>query len=178
MITLPHLSYIRQKDPRLAETLTSLMDQINGIHIQNGSANIQAPPAIASIAVTASNGFVSVLINDPAGQALENLGLHYFVEWSTDKNFVNPGPTVEDVGPSRGEYIFTGNLTTYWRVTSQFRNSSVRSPYTYFGGAQNPTAVVGGGAAGGSPPGGGSGSGGGGGGFGGGGGGQSRIVEL
>ena len=168
MLTLPHLLYIKRKDPRLAESLESIVNSLNGIHVQGGNANIAPPPKIALLAVTASNGFFSVVITDPAGQAESNLGLHYFVEWSTDKNFVNPGPTVEDIGPSRGEYLYIGNLTTYWRVTSQFRNSSVRSPYVYFGGAQNPTAVTGGGTVGGgTPPGGGSGSGGGGGGFGG-----------
>lgn len=171
VLTLPHLPYIRKKDARLAETLKKLQDEINSIHTQDGSANV-APPTIGSLTVTASNGFFSVLITDHAGSLQDNLGLHYFAEWSTDKNFVNPGPTVEDLGPSRGEYIFIGNLTTYWRCYSQFRNSLVRSPFVYFGSPQNPTAVVGGGAAGGTPPGGGSGSSGGGGGFGGGGGGR------
>lgn len=177
MLMLPELEYVRAKDPRLGDALQKIVEEINRVHTQPGSANIPAPPTIGLLTVTASNGFFSVSINDPAGQTQANLGLHYFLEWSTDPNFANPAPTVEDIGAARGEYLYIGNLTTYWRAYSQFRNSSVRSPFVYFGSAQNPTAVVGGGVAGGTPPGGGSGSGGGGGGFGGGSGGRRLNVQ-
>jgi uncharacterized membrane protein YgcG len=171
VLTIAQLAPIRDKDPYLYETLTNMVNEVNGLHTQTGSANgapVAAPPTIQAISVSAANGFFTITINDPAGLAQMNLGLHYFLEWDVNPNF--PNPTSEDISASRGEYIYLGNLTTYWRAKSQFRNSPMSSPYVYFGTQQNPTAVAGGGAAGGAPAGGGSGSGGGGGGFGGGGG--------
>lgn len=166
MLTLPHLTHIRNIDVRLYETIKTLQDEINGQHVQGGNSHVGSPPTIAQVTVTAQNGFFSIQILDPAGAQQNNLGLHYFVDWALDANFSNP--TTEDISAARGELIYLGNVTAYFRAYSQFRNSTLRSPFVYYGGA-HPIGVAGGGTVGGgTPPGGGSGGQGGGGGFGGG----------
>ncbi len=180
MLTIAQLAPIKDRDPYLYESLVLIVQELQNMAKLTGTSGtpIPAPPDIASITVTASNGFFSVKLSDPAGQAQDNLGLHRFIEWDTNPAF--PNPTVEDIGPSLSEYIQLGNQTLYFRAYSQFRNSP-RSKKIVYGGA-NPIAVNGGGSAGPAPPGGGSGSGGGGGGFGGnnftGGGGRLKVSTL
>lgn len=166
MLVLPHLGRIKDKDPYLGETVESLMREINLIATQTGTSgrSLPAPPNIRTIAVSAQNGQFSITLTDPDGQAAQSLGIHYFLEWDTNPAF--PNPTVEDMGPARGESLQLGNLTLYWRAYSQYRNSPISQKIVY--GGSSPIAVVGGGAAVPAPPGGGSGGGGGGGGFGGG----------
>lgn len=165
MLTLPHLGRIEAQDPYLGETLRKIQEHINLIATQTGTSGtpLPAPPNIRSITVTAQNGQFNITLSDPDGQALQSLGIHYFLEWATDAAFSNP--TVEDIGPSRGESLQLGNLTLYWRAYSQFRNSTISQKIVY--GGTSPIAVVGGGNAVPAPPGGGSGGSGGGGGFGG-----------
>lgn len=166
MLVLPHLGRIEGKDPYVAETFRQLLAEINLIAKQTGTSGqlLPAPPNIRGIAVSAQNGQFSITLTDPDGQAAASLGIHYFLEWATDTAFSNP--TVEDIGPARGESLQLGNLTLYWRAYSQFRNSPASAKIVY-GGTTSPIAVVGGGAAVPTPPGGSSGGAGGGGGFGG-----------
>ena len=177
MLTLKHLGLIEGAKSLndvppayLAETLRALMNAHNTMTKKTGVSDtpLPAPPNIRAIAVTAQNGQFNITITDPDGQAQASLGLHYFLEWDTTPAFANP--TVEDIGPARGESLQLGNQTLYWRAYSQFRHSPISQKIAY--GGANPIAVVGGGAATPPPPGGGSGGSGGGGGFGGG----SRIA--
>ncbi|GAC1632854.1 MAG: hypothetical protein NVS9B14_06690 [Candidatus Acidiferrum sp.] len=164
-LTIAQLAPIRSRDPYLYEALLKIVQEINNIGTRTGSSGtpLSAPPRIASVTVNAGGGDVSLTINDPAGQAQPNLGLHYFIEYDTNPAF--PNPTVLDNGPSRGAFLHLPGLTLYFRVTSAFRNSA-NSPYVTWGGT-TPAAVATGGTSTVNPPGGGSGSGGGGGGFGG-----------
>jgi hypothetical protein len=163
-LTIAQLAPLQSRDPYLYESLVKIVQEMGTIANQTGTSGtaLPAPPNIASIAVTAANGYFSVTINDPAGQAQNNLGLHYFIEYDTNPAF--PNPTTIDNGPSRGAYLSLGNLTLYFRAYSQFRNSAISGKINF--GGTTPTPVTGGGSAGPPPPGGGSGSGGGGGGFG------------
>lgn len=166
MLNLPNIEHVRRIDQRLYESLTKIVGVIKDIAQQTGTSNdpLPTPPTIATISVSASNGFFSVSIIDPAGQQQPNLGLHYFIEYSTNPAFPPSITTVFDNGPSRGAYLSLGNQTLYFRAYSQFRNSKISQKVVY--GGSSPIAVSGGGSAGPTPPGGGSGSGGGGGGFG------------
>jgi hypothetical protein len=175
MLNPPQLAVIKDRDPYLYETLTQIVDEVNGIASQTGSSanQLAAPPNIAALNVVAMNGQFTIAITDPAGQAQPNLGLHYFLEYDTNPAF--PNPTVEDIGPSRGKSLQLGNLTLYWRAYSGFRNSLLSKKVNF--GGKSPTAVVGGGAAVPPPAGAGSGAAGGGGGFGGGGETRSRQTR-
>jgi hypothetical protein len=166
VLSIPQLAKIRDIDPYLHETLVRIVAEVNGIATSTGASGtpLAAPPEIAQVKASASGGLLSVTITDPAGAAQANLGLHYFVEWDTKPSF--PNPTVEDIGPARGEQIFIGNQTVYVRAYSQFRNSPISPKVTY--GGSKAIAVAGGGTVTPpAPPGGGSGSGSGGGGGGG-----------
>ena len=163
---LRHLGWIESNfDPRLAETFRELLQEVNLIGTQTGASGtrLPAPPNIRAISVTAQNGQFTITLTDPDGQAGQSLGIHYFLEWDTNPAFTNP--TVEDVGPARGESLQLGNLTLYWRAYSQYRNSPISKKIVY--GGTSPIAVAGGGNAVPPPLGGGSGGAGGGGGFGG-----------
>lgn len=167
MPPLKHLGFLESTyDPRLAETFRQLSQAIDNVANSAGVSGLasKAPPTLRSIAVTAANGFFNVVVTDPEGQAQPSLGIHYFFEWDTSSAFTSAQAI--DNGPSRNGYFALGNLTTFWRAYSQYRNSP-RSTAIIFGGS-TPTPVVGGGAAGPAPaPSQGSGGAGGGGGFGG-----------
>lgn len=168
MPNLPHLAHIETSiDARLAETLRTLNEAIGLVASKagvSGSAT-QAPPNVRSILVTAANGFFNVVLTDPQGLVQPSLGIHYFIDWDLTPAFSSP-QTIDN-GPSRNGYFALGNLTTYWRAYSQYRNSP-RSAFLVYGGTK-PIAVVGGGGAGPAPAASqGSGGAGGGGGFGGG----------
>lgn len=170
MLNVPQLARLKDLPgigPYLHEALTKVINEVNGMQNQTGSANggaVEAPPEIAGLSVSEQNGWLSVSINDPAGLAHPNLGLHYFVEVDTHNAFSNA--TSYDISAARGTTIYIGNNTVYVRAFSQFRNSPNQSARVNYGGG-TPTAVVGHGSAM-TLPGGSSGSAGGGGGFGGG----------
>ena len=113
MITLKHLGTIERDNPLLGETLRDIQKHINMIATQTGTSGdpLPAPPNIRSIVVTAQNGQFNIVLSDPDGQAAPNLGIHYFLEWSTDPAFPAGTTTVEDIGPGRGESIQLGSLT-------------------------------------------------------------------
>src|SRR6266404_4020921 len=144
MLVLPHLGRIEGNDPYVAETFRQLLNAANLIAKQTGTSGqpLPAPPNIRAIAVSAQNGQFTITLTDPDGQAGVSLGIHYFLEWDTNPAF--PNPTVEDMGPARGESLQLGNLTLYWRAYSQYRNSPISKKIVY--GGSSPIAVVGGGA--------------------------------
>lgn len=145
MLTLPHLNYHQQRDPRLGETLKAIQTAINGMGTKAGIDPVGAfppPTAPAQINVTATNGWFDVTLLDPDPQR----GVQYFVESDTNPSF--PAPRTYPLGTSRTFYHQLGNQTLYWRGYSQYPGSDP-SGYVIFGGA-NPVAVTGGGASG--PP--------------------------
>jgi hypothetical protein len=147
MPALKHLGYLKNAfDPRLAETLEELSQALDNVAQKAGVAgnSTAAPPQIRSLAVSAANGFFSVAIVDPLGEAQPSLGIHYFLEYDISSAFSNR--QVVDNGPSRNAYLALGSQTLFFRVYSQYRNSP-RSPYVIYGGNQ-PIGVVGGGSAG------------------------------
>ncbi len=151
MPPLKHLGFLETTyDPRLAETLRTLSQAIDNVAAQAGvSGNAtKAPPNVRSITVTAANGYFSVTITDPEGQAQPSLGIHYFIEYDTSPSFANR-QTIDN-GPSRNAYLSLGSQTLYWRAYSQYRNSP-RSTYIVYGGS-TPIGVAGGGSAGPSLP--------------------------
>ena len=165
MISLPNLAWAKGFHSRLYESLVSIRDGLRLVAQETGvSGNpLDTPPKISQLQVTASNGFFSIAIIDPAGTQQPNLGLHYFLQYSVDAGFTQSQQLPEQT--SRNATIFLGNLTLFWRVASQFRNSSL-SPWVYLGGT-TPTSITGGSASSPTlPPSQGGGSGGGGGGFG------------
>ena len=171
-LTIPLIGSLT--DPVQKQIFEQIVSEINGIGSQVGTSGtpLAAPPNIAGVSVSGGNGDLSVVINDPAGKAQPNLGLHYFVEWDTSPAFSNP--TQEDIGASRGELLRVGVQSgpVYVRVYSQFRSGPI-SKHVVFGtlqanGSVTPTPVSVGGTTSPGSPGGGGGAGGGGGGFGGG----------
>jgi hypothetical protein len=158
MLSLPHLEYVRRKDPRLGETIDSLRESIISLAKQAGlgpSGQIPAPQ-IESISVTATNGVFSISVTD---KSATHLGISYFCEYADNPNFDNSHTLF--MGPSRNENgLFLGSGTFYFRAFSQYQNSP-KSAKVVFGGS-TPTGVAGGGAIAGPtlPPSNGSGSGG------------------
>jgi len=137
-ISIPNENYIRATNPKLYEAIVALKNAIPNLQLP-------APPQVASINVTASNGVFQVALVD-AGNPVKGVG--YFVEYDTDPGF--PQPHVIDLGASRTWRGTLGNLTLYFRGFSQYMPplDSPPSPTLAFGGNANPTAVTGGGSAG------------------------------
>lgn len=137
-IHIPNTDYIRQSNPKLYEAIIALRNAIPNLQLS-------APPQVASINVTATNGVFQATLVD-AGNPVKGIG--YFLEYDTSPAF--PQPHVIDLGASRSWRGTLGNLTLYWRAYSQYAPplDSPPSPTLAFGGNVTPTAVVGGGSSG------------------------------
>src|SRR5690242_4273968 len=131
MITLPHLPYIRTKDPKLGETIDDLRKAFISLAQQAGlspSGQIAAPQ-IQSISVTAANGVFSVTVTD---KSATHLGINYFLEYADNANFNNSHTLF--MGPSRSENgLFLGSGTFYFRAFSQYLSSTPSAKVTYGG---------------------------------------------
>ena len=124
------------------ETFKALHQGLISLAQQAGlgvSGQITAPE-LQSIAVTAANGIFSVSVVD---KSETHLGISYFVEYADNPSFDNSHTLF--IGPSRNENgLFLGSGTFYFRVFSQYLNST-QSPKIVYGGA-TPLGVAGGGA--------------------------------
>lgn len=149
MLSIPQVEKFRKQDPYLHETLTQIISAINSLARQVGADPVgvaAAPPSIAALGATASNGQVNVQIVDryPIANPATTKTLRYFVECSTDAGFVNVVHT-EYLGPARNKNFVLGNQTLYFRAYSQLQNSPPSKPVAF--GGSNPTAVAVGGSA-------------------------------
>lgn len=133
---IPGLDYIRQKDPKLHETISAIVAALP-------KANLPAPNPITAINVSAQDGIYHATISD-SGQVQKGIG--YFLEYDTDQNFTKP--TIIDLGASRQYRGYLGNQSLYWRGYSQMSppfNSMPSAPLVH--GGKLPIVVPGGGAA-------------------------------
>jgi hypothetical protein len=151
-LQLPHIDYLRQKDPRLAESLQAVQDAINQMALQTASSPsgpMPTPVKPTSLQVSASGGIFDIAIadNNPANS---KLAPDYFLEYSTSPSFFQP--TVIHLGPARNHRANLGNQTLYWRAYAQHGRSSQPSEPVYFGSQTAPTGVAGGGATAGPTP--------------------------
>ena len=143
-LNLPNLEWIRQKDPRLLETILALSQHVENLSnnsVASTQSDYPAPSNIGAVNVTAADGIHDVKITD---NAVIRRGVNYFLEYATEPHFTNP--IVVHIGTSRNWRGYLGNLTTYWRAYSQYPGSKPSAP-VYFGGS-TPTQVIGGGSAG------------------------------
>jgi len=146
MLTVSQLAPLKSRDPYLYETLVKIVSAVNSTSQRAGvdpSTPAPAPSQIASLAVSAANGWFDLAISDPSNT---RPGLFYFAESDTTPAFASP--RVHFLGASRNLYIQLGNQTLYWRAYSQYVGS-LPSPPVAFGSP--PTAVSGGGASGPTP---------------------------
>jgi len=142
MLNLPHLPYLRGKDPLLAETIESLKKGLISLAEQAGigASGQIAAPQIQSILVTAANGAFLVTVTD---KSATHLGINYFVEYADNANFANVHTLY--LGPSRSSPpIFLGSGTFYFRAFPQYQNSPPGAKVVY--GGSTPIGVSGGGA--------------------------------
>jgi len=141
-MSVRNLDYLRQKDPRLYEALSdiiqqhrTLVEQVNG----NSNGAPLPPPSIAGMKVTANNGHFNIAIQD-GGKIYRDV--HYYVEHADNPNFTNP--SIIHLGHTRNHDIYLGNVTRYWRAYSSYSSSPPGVP-AYHGSRRSPIAVVGGG---------------------------------
>jgi hypothetical protein len=129
----------------LATALTRLMDGVNNLGdnlAADPAGTKDPPPTIQAITVKANGGLVHATIND--ANPIQR-GLHYFIEYSAEANFLQPH--VVHLGASRSMSPLTlpakddnGNAQTfYFRAYSQYPGGLPGKPI-YFGGTA-PTAV-------------------------------------
>jgi hypothetical protein len=146
LLTVAQLAPIKDRDPYLYETLTKVVAAVNATSQRAGvdpSTPSPAPSPLASLAVSAANGWFDISITDTSDA---RPGLFYFAESDTTPAF--NAPRVHFLGASRNLYLQLGNQTLYWRAYSQYIGSLPSMPVTF--GAP-PTAVSGGGVTGPSP---------------------------
>lgn len=142
-LTLPHLPYIKSKDPRLHETFVALQNAINSLTKQAGlgPAGQITQSTIQSISVAAANGIFTVSIID---KSAAHLGVNYFIEYATNPGFA--GAFTLFLGPSRDVNGWNlGSQTYYFRAFSQYQNSQPSTRVVY--GGTTPIGVAGGGSA-------------------------------
>jgi hypothetical protein len=145
-LQLPHIDYLRQRDPRLAEAIEGIQSAINNLASQLGGAPVgsqNAPIPPQALNVTAAGGIFDIAISDPYPATTE-VAPEYFLEYSASPTF--SAPVVIHLGPARNHRAYLGNQTLYWRCYSQVGRASPPSALTYFGPVNAPAAVAGGGA--------------------------------
>ena len=143
MTGIRNLNYLRNKDPKLFETLSDIIQQHSNLTEQvNGNSTGQplAPPNVAGVTVTAQNGHFNVAIQD---QGKIYRDVHYYVEHADNPSFANP--QIIHLGHSRNHDIYLGNVTRYFRAYSAYASSAAGDP-AYHGSPIAPLPVVGGGA--------------------------------
>jgi|SRR5689334_13988783 len=146
MLTVAQLAPIKDRDPYLYETLVKIVSALNSTSQRAGvdpSTPAPAPSPVASLAVSASNGWFDLSIADPSAA---RPGLFYFAESDTTPAF--SAPRVYFLGASRNLYVQLGNQTLYWRAYSQYVGSLPSAPVTF---GSPPVAVAGGGSSGPAP---------------------------
>jgi hypothetical protein len=148
-LTVPEIAHVRTRDPRLADALDKIVDEINLTQRTTGVAppgRLPTPSTLGGISVTAAGGKFDVQLNDPG---VQQPGIVYFVEFDTSPNFSNAhvqGPFI-----TRNIHLWLGNATYYFRAYSAYLGGTVTSPHITFGGT-TPTGVAGGGAVAGPTP--------------------------
>jgi hypothetical protein len=148
-LTIPEIAHVRTRDPRLADALDKIVEEINLTQKTTGVAppgRLPTPPTLGGITVTAANGLFDVALTD---LGVEQPGTYYFVEHDTSPSFGNAH--TEGPSSSRNFHLALGNATRYFRAFSAYLGGSVRSPIIVFGGT-TPTGVPGGGGAAGPTP--------------------------
>lgn len=143
-LTVPEIAVVRTQNPRLADALDKIVNEINLTQKATGVAPAgRLPnPTLASIAVAANDGIFDAQLSDPA---VEQPGTSYFLEYSTSPEF--PSASTHVSGPHSGRNISglnLGNQTYYFRAYSAFPGGTATSPIVVFGGT-TPTGVAGGG---------------------------------
>lgn len=141
-----NLEYIRQRDPRLYEALSDLIQQHQAVAQQvngNPTGNPHPPAPIDGVTVTGQNGHFHIQIQHRADIYR---GIQYYAEFADNPGFSNPH-TIH-MGDSREHTQFLGNGTYYWRAFASYASSPPSAP-AYHGGAGAPQPVSGGGVVGG-----------------------------
>ena len=144
-MTIRNLDYIRQKDPRLYEALSDLLQQHSNLTEQvNGNASGQPlpPPSIDGVTVTGQNGHFHIQIQHRSDFYR---GVQYYAEFADNAGFSNRH--IIPMGDSREHTQFLGNGTYYWRAYAAYASSPPSAP-AYHGGAGRPQPVSGGGSVG------------------------------
>lgn len=141
-ITLPHMDWVRTKDPRHYEQMKAVEDALNNMAAQTNASPVgstAAPQSISALTVKVPQaGLFDFQIQD---NSPVNRGIEYFIEYSTSPSF--SAARVIHVGATRNHQEFLGAQTLYFRAYSQYQPSGPSSP-VYFGSQTNPTAVNGG----------------------------------
>lgn len=146
---IDYLSHIPEFGNYLAAALRRLQSGVNDLGNNLAADPTQTkdpPPPVQELNIKASNGDVHAVITD---NSQVQRGVHYFVEYSSEPNFLQPH--VIHLGTSRSAAPFrlpamddNGNPQTFFfRAYSQYPGSHPGKPI-YFGGVV-PTAVTPGG---------------------------------
>ncbi|HLZ14310.1 MAG TPA: hypothetical protein VKP58_17140 [Candidatus Acidoferrum sp.] len=146
MLTVAQLAPLKDRDPYLYETLVKIVSAVNSTSQRAGvdpSTPAPAPPSVASLTVSAANGWFDLAIADPSNS---RPGLFYFAESDVTPGFNSP--RVYFMGASRNLYVQLGNQTLFWRAYSQYIGSQPSAPVTF---GNPPVAVAGGGLSGPAP---------------------------
>lgn len=150
MLSTSQLAYLSIDDPVLYEWLQGLVGSFNQLQKQVGvdvspasQANqqqaIPAPGQPASLTVSASGGVFQITIGASPNAAA---GAQYFLDVSTVPTFDAGKTQTFTFGNTLGLALALGSGSFYFRARTRYANSGY-SPYTYYGTAANPTAVVG-----------------------------------
>lgn len=142
MLNVPQIASM--KDKNLADALQRIVD-----HINLGSRALRfdpqgtfpAPKQVASVNVVGGTGAADIAITDNSivGSG-EVEPIAYWLEYSTDPNFINPPPYQVHLGAARNAHLKVPVAKLYFRVYSQYFGS-LPSPPVVFGGTGAATQV-------------------------------------
>lgn len=137
------LSYIRSKDPKLAELLQAFEKQSTQTELQSntnplGEPPVPPPPDALSVTTGPSGEFQVAITHN----AEFNRGITYTVQSDSSPSFSNPHDM--ELGHSRNDNSLNlPGQTLHFRVNAAYR-SGAPSAWTYHGTQQKPTPVEGG----------------------------------
>lgn len=142
MLNVPQIANVQDKN--IADALQRIVNHVNKGSILLGldpAGTFPAPKAPAAISVVGGEGALDIQVIDESvvGNPLPEL-LTYWVEYTTDPNFINPPPYQVAVLAARNIHLKVPAAKLYVRIYSQ-KFGSLPSAPVVFGGTAGATQV-------------------------------------
>lgn len=135
MLSVPQIARIQDKN--LADALQKIVDYSNqavNANKADGNGLYTVPKQIAKLSVLGGQGEADVQITDNSIVGSGTIEpINYWLEYSTDPNFISPGPYQVPLGAARNARITVPQQKLYFRAYSQYSGSHPSTPTVHGG---------------------------------------------
>lgn len=135
MLSVPQIARIQDKN--LADALQKIVDYSNQAVTANKAdptGLYPAPKQIAQLSVLGGQGEADIQITDNSIVGSGTIQpLNYWLEYSTDPNFINPPPYQVSLGAARNARLKVPQQKLYFRAYSQYSGSHPSTPTVHGG---------------------------------------------